>query len=176
MKFDCIIGIDPGSNGGIAIWSDKGVELKKMPKDIKEVAAILEAAKSGHNSLVLLERLNVRPDDTLVNYSAKTINYGKLYRIQKMMANYEQLRAVINLASLPLVLIHPLTWQSALKLRKNPFVSKAARKAQYKAVAALLYPSTKQTLWSADATLIMHYGRMKNGNLKWLADALNRSR
>ena len=38
MKIDCIIGIDPGSNGGIVVWRpNHNATAIKMPKDINEI-------------------------------------------------------------------------------------------------------------------------------------------
>ena len=49
MKVDCIIGIDPGANGGIAVYRVYGqkVDVLKMPK---ELSALTEPIRfrTGH--------------------------------------------------------------------------------------------------------------------------------
>ena len=85
---------------------------------------------------------------------------GKLYRIQKLIANFEHLKAVIEMCGVPYVLVHPLSWQTKLKLRKlGSREDKAQRKKRYQRAAASFYPEVRATLWNADALLIMHFGR-----------------
>ena len=40
MKVDCIIGIDPGANGGIAVYRVHGqkVDVLKMPKELSDLS------------------------------------------------------------------------------------------------------------------------------------------
>ena len=161
MKIDCIIGIDPGSNGGIVVWRpNHNATAIKMPKDINEIRDFLNYYKDICTPIVFLERLSVRPDD--VTPGADGVNMGKLYRIQKMMANFEQLKAIISVCDIPFVMVHPMKWQNELKLRAKTTRKKEGkneRKRRYKEVAGILYPELKPTLWNADATLIMHFGR-----------------
>lgn len=172
MKVDAIIGIDPGANGGICLIHDGRVELHKMPKDMQRLKGWLEYVKENYNPLAFLEKLSVRPDDVAVN--GDKANMGKLYRIQKMMANYEQLKATITYAGVPYIMVHPMSWQTRLHLRKKG-EEKAERKKRYKDIAASLYPTTKQTMWSCDATLIMHFGRyMLKNEMGWIRENLPR--
>lgn len=150
------VGIDPGANGGIAINRGGEVHLLKMPKTTLEFADILKAFHVG-STLVVIEKVGVRPDDVAVTDGA--VNFGKLYRVQKMVANFESLKTALNLSGLAYVTAHPMKWQSFLSVRING-MEKAARKRHFKEVAQSLYPQTKQTLWSSDATLIMHFGMM----------------
>ena len=158
MKIDCIIGIDPGANGGIVTWRPgEKITSIKMPKDLMELKSYLDWAKSVSNPIIFLEKLSVRPDDIIPGDGGA--NLGKLYRIQKMMANYEQLKLIISLCEIPYVMVHPMKWQNALKLRTGKKEEKSERKRRYKDVASQLYPELKATLWNSDATLIMHFGR-----------------
>lgn len=166
-KIDCIIGIDPGANGGITVWRRDEVRTVKMPHDLNALRDFLEWIKDvSEYPIVFLERLSVRPDD--VNVSGGSANMGKLYRIQKMMQNFEQLKAVLTVEEIPFIMVHPMKWQNALKVRIKG-EEKAERKRRFKDVAGRLYPAIKPTLWNADATLIMHFGRwaLKN-DIKWL--------
>ena len=171
MKIDCIVGIDPGASGGIVTWRpNHNITAIKMPKDINELKDYLLYLKSICSPIVFLEKLSVRPDD--VTLGADGVNMGKLYRIQKMLANFEQLKAIITVAEIPFVLIAPISWQQKLRIRiKNE--DKKDRKKRYKDIAQSLYPEIKQTMYSCDATLIMHFGRyMLANNMDWIKSNL----
>lgn len=50
---------------------------------------------------------------------------------------------------------------------------KSERKRRYKEIAGNLYPELKPTLWNADATLIMHFGRyILRNNPGWVRQNL----
>lgn len=159
IKIDCVIGIDPGANGGLAVFiPGNTVKAVKMPKDLMDLRDFFAYYAETYKPIIFLEKLTVRPDDITPDASGKA-NMGKLYRIQRMMANFEHLKALIETAGIPYVLTHPLTWQTKLKLRvKGQKEEKAERKKRYQEKAGSLYP-VKVTLWNADALLIMHFGR-----------------
>lgn len=171
MKIDCIIGIDPGAAGGIVVWRpNHNATAIKMPKDINEIRDFLNYYKEICTPIIFLEKLSVRPDDVTVGDTGA--NMGKLYRIQKMLANFEQLKAIITVAEIPFVLIAPISWQQKLRIRiKNE--DKKDRKKRYKDIAQSLYPEIKQTMYSCDATLIMHFGRfILQNNPRWVLENL----
>ena len=60
-----------------------------MPEDINDIRDYLNHLKTICSPIVFLEKLSVRPDD--ITPGADGVNMGKLYRIQKMLANFEQL-------------------------------------------------------------------------------------
>lgn len=159
ITINCILGIDPGSNGGIAIFvPGQNPKVVKMPKDITELRDFFEYYKDNFKAIVFLEKLSVRPDDVMVQGDRAAM--GKLYRVQKMMANFEHLKALIEMAGIPYVLVHPLSWQTKLKLRvRGVHEEKSDRKRRYKEAAAQYYPGIDVTLWNADALLLMHFGR-----------------
>lgn len=175
MKIDCIIGIDPGSSGGIAIFRPNNfLKVVKMPKSIDELKRFVEQYKEICNPIVFIEKLSVRPDD--VSVTDGKANMGKMYRIQTMMQNFEQLKATVHFLEVPYILVNPMKWQSELKLRVatgRKKEEKAERKKRYKEVAGRLYPEISQTLWSCDATLIMHFGRyVLQNNQTWVLENL----
>lgn len=175
IRISAVVGIDPGSNGGIVTWRpNQNIKAMKMPKDLTELRNYLEYLKSICSPIVFLEKLSVRPDD--ITPGADGVNMGKLYRIQKMMANFEQLKAIISVCDVPFVMAHPMKWQNELKLRakiSQKKEEKSERKRRYKEIAGNLYPELKPTLWNADATLIMHFGRyMLANNMDWIKSNL----
>lgn len=170
FNIDCVIGIDPGRSGGIAIYtSDSLTRVVKMPKETTDLRYLLQYYKERYRVLVFLEKLSVRPDDI-----GGENKMGKLYRITKLLANYEQLKATIESEGVPYVMVHPGKWTAALGLRKvRPDETKAERKARYKEFAARNYPGIKVTLWNADALNIMHFGRTILLNKpKWVAEQI----
>ena len=172
IKINCVIGIDPGRAGGIATFVmgkyKPFVTTVKMPKDIAELRDFFEYYAENYRPIVFLEKLSVRPDDVMSEGDKP--NLGKLYRIQKLMANFEQLKAVIESAGIPFVLVHPMSWQTKLKLRmRGRKEDKRLRKRRYVEAAQGFFPEVRATLWSADALLIMQFGRWALVNdLKWV--------
>ena len=160
LKINAVIGIDPGtSNGGIAVFiPGMNVKVVKMPKEITELRDFFSYYAENYHPIVFLEKLSVRPDDVMADGSRA--NMGKLFRIQKMMANFEHLKALIETAGIPYVLVHPLSWQTKLKLRERGMhEEKAERKRRYAEHAQKVYPGVSVALWNADALLLMHFGR-----------------
>lgn len=159
ITINCVIGVDPGASGGIAIFiPGRNPKVIKMPKDITELRDFFAYYRENYKPIVFLEKLSVRPDD--VTADGTQANMGKLYRIQKMMANFEHLKALIETAGIPYVMVHPLTWQTKLKLRvRGQHEEKADRKRRYQAHAGKIYPGINVTLWNSDALLILHFGR-----------------
>lgn len=171
IRISAVVGIDPGVNGGIVTWRpNEKITAIHMPKDVTELRNYLEFLKTICSPIVFLEKLSVRPDDVTVGDAGA--NMGKLYRIQKMLQNFEQLKAIITVAEIPFVLIAPISWQQKLRIRiKNE--DKKDRKKRYKDIAQSLYPEIKQTMYSCDATLIMHFGRfILQNNPRWVLENL----
>lgn len=160
IKISAVIGIDPGAKGGLAVFiPGNTVKAVKMPKDLMDLRDFFAYYAETYKPIIFLEKLTVRPDDITPDASGKA-NMGKLYRIQKMMANFEHLKALIETAGIPYCMCHPLVWQNKLNLRiKGVKEEKAERKRRYAKRAAELYPGTKVTLWNSDAILIAHFGR-----------------
>lgn len=160
IKINVVIGIDPGANGGLAVFiPGDEVKVVKMPKDLMDLRDFFAYYAETYKPIIFLEKLTVRPDDITPDASGKA-NMGKLYRIQRMMANFEHLKALIETAGIPYCMCHPLVWQNKLKLRiKGVKEEKAERKKRYQEKAQSLYPEVKVTLWNSDALLLMHFGR-----------------
>lgn len=175
IRISAVVGIDPGSNGGIVTWRpNQNIKAIQMPKDLTELRNYLEYLKTICSPIVFLEKLSVRPDD--ITTGSDGVNMGKLYRIQKMLANFEQLKATIAVCDIPFVMVHPMKWQNELKLRaktNRKKEEKNERKRRYKEIAGNLYQELKPTLWNADATLIMHFGRyILRNNPNWVRENL----
>ena len=166
MKIDCIIGIDPGKNGGIAVWRpNHKTEVIKMPDDLMDLRQWFDYMKTICRPLVFVEKVQLRPDDI-------TDNPGKAFRVQKLLSEFEKLKMIIAMCDVPFVLVHPLKWQNGLKLRVKG-EEKPERKKRYQRVAADYYPDVRATLWNADALMIMHFGRyILHNDPRWVLENL----
>lgn len=166
MKIDCIIGIDPGKTGGIAVWRpNHKTEVIKMPDDLMDLRQWFDYMKTICRPLVFVEKVQLRPDDI-------TDNPGKAFRVQKLLSDFEKLKMIIALCDVPFVLVHPLKWQNGLKLRVKG-EEKSERKKRYQRAAADYYPDIRATLWNADALMIMHFGRyILHNNPRWVLENL----
>lgn len=169
---DCIIGVDPGASGGIAVLHKNAkTQVYHMPREIDDLKELFKYYSETFETLAFIEKLSLRPDDVLVQGDGA--NMGKLYRVQKMMSNFEQLKIAAAFCNLSYCLVHPLKWQSTLNLRLKDKEEKSARKRRYAQIASNLYPSVNVRLWNADALLIAHFGRyMLQYNRAWIMQNL----
>lgn len=151
-EITCVIGIDPGKSGGIAVWrpGTKTYAIK-MPEDVMELESWIQYMKTITRPIVFIEKVQLRPDDVVGNP-------GKAFRVQKMLADFEKLKTILAISGVPYIKVHPQKWQNSLKLRVKG-EEKAERKKRYQRAAADYYPEVKATLWNSDALLIMHFGR-----------------
>ena len=166
MDAKTIIGIDPGASGGIAVYNHKGqITAVKMPKKVEDLSEYLLYIKENFNKpICFIEKVQ--------SFHSDTDDGGKRFGIQKMLANYEQLKTVLTLSKIPFVQVYPQSWQGGLNLRKKG-ESKKDRKNRYKAAALKYYPEIKPTLWSADALCIVQFGRLKfNTDVDWIIERL----
>lgn len=153
-----IIGIDPGANGGICYTLDNEhiTARKMMPVD--EFARFLESVKQ-YEPIVFLEKVNLHTTDLSIK--------GKIFRLDKLIENYNGIRAALDIVGIPYCMVHPMKWQSALGLRIKG-EAKSDRKKRYKEIASRLY-GINATLWSADAILLMRFGiNMMAQNPGWV--------
>ena len=139
-----IIGIDPGTNGGIAWIADGKPCVEKMPdtlQDLWEVIHLLEyhTEKYGGNCRAYIEQVHSSPQMGVK--SAFTFGNG-----------FGHLEMALTAAGIPFERVRPQVWQKALGCMTKGDKNITKRKAQE------LFPDIKATHWSSDALLIAHYG------------------
>lgn len=150
IKIDCVIGIDPGKSGGLAIWKAGQATVQiKMPADLMELKRFFMDKMEICNLIVFLEKVSMRPDD---------LQGGKAFGIAKMLADFNTLKNILTFLEIPFVLVNPTKWQNGLNLRAKG-EEKKDRKKRYQRFAQDNYKELKVTLWSADALCIMSFGR-----------------
>jgi hypothetical protein len=166
MELKTILGIDPGSGGGIALYNYKaGISVVKMPKNVSDLAEYLNYVKDTYEKpICFIEKVS--------SWKSDKDTGGKSFGIEKMLANFEQLKTVLTLAKIPFVQVYPQSWQHGLNLRKKG-EEKAQRKKRYKAAATQYYPEVRATLWNADALCIVQFGRLKfKADINWVMERL----
>lgn len=154
LNIDCIIGIDAGASGGITVWKPNAhIECIKMPKELMDLKELFAKLKSECKTpIVFLEKVQLRNDDLG--------NTGKAFRIQEMLNNYQRLKDILEFSDMPFVLVHPMSWQSYLKLRRKK-EEKKDRKNRYKHFAQECFPEVRATLWNCDASILVVFGKKK---------------
>lgn len=168
-----IIAIDPGASGGIAVFNKGRAQAVRMPKDVKKMQEyfrflIKTYASPTNNLMVFIEKVNAYRGD-------HDDNPGKMFGINKMLANYSQILTVIQLSNIQFIEVYPISWQSKLGLiwRKEK-LTKTERKNRFKTYAANCFPEIqKMTMAICDALCIIQFAlvKLKDDQL-WIDDHL----
>lgn len=141
-----IIAIDPGNNGGIAVYSvDKGrvIEVVKMPETPQELLRFLRLY--CFNSICYLEKVQGLPGMS----ASSMFNFGK---------GYGHLEMSLLACKIPTISVTPQKWQKTLQLGNKGNKSTTVWKNKLKAKAEQLFPYVgKITLAVSDALLILQY-------------------
>lgn len=138
-----IIGIDPGKNGGIAVYTEGVMQAWGMPKTEADIAELLgDFARSG--SFVLLEKVHSMPKQGVKS----TFTFGQ---------GYGFLRGCLVARRIPFDDVAPSTWQRSLGCLTKGDKNVTKQKAQQ------LYPDLDITHKTADAILIAEYARRTYG-------------
>lgn len=140
-----IIGIDPGSNGGIAWFSNGNVCVEKIPNDLKDLYEILrDISYNSHGNLELvhcyLEKVHSSPQMGVVS----AFSFGN---------GYGHIEMALTANRIPFEKVRPQTWMKDLDCMTKGDKNISKNKAQ------AMFPDIKVTHAIADALLIMSYGR-----------------
>ena len=164
-NIDLIIAIDPGKGGGIAIYRNGNINAVNMPKNAKEMHEYFTYLNSiSKNPICFIEEVSM--------FAGDQAKGGKSFNIAKMLMQFEQIKSMLSICNIPTIKVHPLTWQSRLKLRIKG-EEKPARKKRYKQIAQQEQPHLKVTLKSCDSLLILKFGRLVLQNdTNWISDRL----
>lgn len=145
------IGIDPGSNGGIAIIDEGIVKVRKMLKFIDLVYFFREFEPS--ETFVILEKVSTWRNDEDTP--------GKAMNIVKMVQGYQQIIDALTITGLHYMEENGYSWQKKLRVWKKGEDS-GERKNRYKEIARKIFSkkNIQVTLWNADALLLVNYCHM----------------
>ena len=161
MRVDTIIGIDPGKTGGIAIKFRNQYKVHKMPDSLLKIDEMLKFYKGIGSVLVILEQIRLH----------FTSDIAKVNRMQKMFAQYEQLKTLLVMNDIPFIEVGPTKWQSYLGLRTKRIrkMDRTERKRAYRDAIQSWWPE-KLNIDVADSVCLMVYGIR---NLKFNPDFIN---
>jgi hypothetical protein len=133
------IGIDPGTNGGIAWITDGKPCVEKMPDTLQDLWELLRDIASEGDCHAYLEQVSSSPQMGVV--SAFTFGRG-----------YGNLEMALTAAGIPFTRVRPQVWQKELGC-----LTKGDKNITRK-LASELFPTIKCTHAVSDALLIAKYG------------------
>ena len=146
MRYQTIIGIDVGTNGGIAWITDGKPCVEKMPGSLRDLWELIcditnhpRSTVDGRKYKAYLEQVHSSPQMGVK--SAFTFGNG-----------FGHLEMALTAAGIPFERIRPQVWQKAMGCMTKGDKNVSKRKAQE------LFPSIKVTHAIADALLIASYG------------------
>lgn len=148
VKDKKLIAIDPGKNGGIAIYSvdkDMLIEVIKMPPTPQELLNCLSRYQT--NSKCYLERVGGLPGMG----GSSMFNFGK---------GFGQIEMALIARKIPTMEVTPQKWQKTLQLGTKGHKSNSEWKNKLKIRAQQLYPNVSMTLALSDALLILEYAKI----------------
>lgn len=160
-----IVAIDVGAGGGIALYKDGTCEVIKMPRTVFEMWDYFSEVKQKYeNVTVFIEKVQAYVDEGAG---------GKKFGINKMLENKTELLTIIKLMRFKYVEVHPLSWQSTLKLRWKDKPDKPERKRRYRDYAQNCFPDLKVTLATADAICLVQFALTKiSSDINWIRTRL----
>ena len=148
MKYEIVLGVDPGANGGIA-WIDYNGKacVEKMPDSLQDLWELIcditsypKSSIDGRNYKAYIEQVASSPQMGVVS----AFSFGR---------GYGNLEMALTAAGIPFERVRPQVWQKALNCLTGG--SKNITKAR----AQELFPNIKCTHSVSDALLIAEYGR-----------------
>ena len=146
MKYQTIIGIDVGINGGIAWITDGKACVEKMPDTLQDLWELIRditnhprSSLDGRKYKAYIEAVSSSPQMGVVS----SFSFGR---------GYGNLEMALTAAGIPFERVRPQVWQKALGCMTKGDKNVSKRKAQE------LFPDRKITHATADALLIAHYG------------------
>ena len=141
-----VIGIDPGTNGGIAWITDGKPCVEKMPGSLRDLWDLIcditnhpRSTVDGRKYKAYIEQVHSSPQMGVK--SAFTFGNG-----------FGHLEMALTAAGIPFERVRPQVWQKAMGCMTKGDKNVSKRKAQE------LFPSIKVTHAIADALLIASYG------------------
>lgn len=163
-----VLGIDPGSSGGLAWVSDSNALAWKMPETERDLWELVRSLKV-QSEFAVLELVNAKPGT-----DGEQGPEGKA-PMRKMGAkgamafgeNVGLCRMALTGNAIPYERVAPGRWQRAFRLPtlKECGGSSTTKKNAHKARAQELFPALKITHAIADALLIAEYERRRRAGM-----------
>lgn len=146
-----MIAIDPGASGGIATRTVNGLEdAMKIPQTEGDILSTLKNLRTYHDT-ILIEQVGGYVGGAGSPGSAM-FNFGR---------GFGFILGVAMSLGYKIIMVRPQAWQKALSLGNSKGMSKTEWKNKLKAEAQRRFPKLSVTLSTADALLILEYGRLE---------------
>lgn len=141
------MGIDPGSNGGIAVLAPDGIvlDVTKMPDTPMDILEYIRLHSKGAKCII------------------EDVGHGIPGQSSSATAKFARHNGWLEMALLasgiPTTKVTPQKWQKYFQMHRGKDEEKTRYKNRLKERAQLLFPTVKVTLANADALLIAEYCR-----------------
>lgn len=148
------LGIDPGTNGGVAVVCDVGgglaVETHPMPEQPGDLVELLRSY--GTIAYAVCEKVGPnRGTGDRRQGASSMFTFGR---------GFGRIEASLVACGVPHEFYPPQVWQAAMGVRRTDKAeSDTAKKNRHKAAAGRLFPGVKITHAVADALLICEFAR-----------------
>ena len=168
-----IVAIDPGTSGGIAIFSKNRIQAVKMPSDVQKMDEYFKFILATYpNVVVFIEKVQAFTSDDDAP--------GKKFAINKMLANYQQILTVVKLNGFRFIEVYPVSWQSSLGLKlpkSEGDESKSQRKNRYKDFSQNCFPELKVNLNTCDALCLIQFALLKiSTDINWVRERIQNNK
>jgi crossover junction endodeoxyribonuclease RuvC len=150
-----LLALDPGLQGGVAhIRHGKLAQVYKMPVTEGDILELLKAlADPPEETTALIEEVS--------GFAGRPQPGSAMFKFGR---NFGFLLGVLQCHCVRIEFVRPARWQREFSLgTASNCESKTAWKNKLKAAAQRLYPNLKVTLNTADALLILEFGRRFHG-------------
>lgn len=153
-----LLAVDPGSSGGLALWSNKWDERQGEHK-----ALAWPYPETEGDCLEAIRKFSLFEQDRVAVVEAQVGVMGPNIKVSSAAMftfgrNYGFMLGVLQSLNWKIHLIRPMAWQKVLSTGAKKDHGKGWKN-HLKAMAQRLYPEIKVTLKTADALLILEYGR-----------------
>lgn len=144
-----ILSLDPGANGGIALYDGTTMTAIKMPDTYADIYNYLSEVQFSHEN---------------VECYMENVGHGMPGQSSKATATFARhcghLEMALFALGIPTTLVTPQKWMRHYSnaVGKSTDYEKTAWKNRLKAEAQRLFPKVKVTLATSDAILIANYG------------------
>lgn len=158
---NCVLAIDPGVSGGVAVAAFGKVASHAMPETEGDRLELIRSLKTaadieGTACVCVLEEVN--------GFVGKAQPGSAMFKFGE---HFGFIKGVVQALGIKLVLVRPQTWQKSFGLgTASRCASKGEWKNKLKAEAQRRFPELGVTLKTADALLILEWARAAQASVR----------
>ena len=158
---NCLLAIDPGVSGGVAVAAFGKVASHAMPETEGDRLELIRSFKTaadieGAACVCVLEEVN--------GFVGKAQPGSAMFKFGE---HFGFIKGVVQALGIKLVLVRPQTWQKSFGLgTASRCASKSEWKNKLKAEAQRRFPELGVTLKTADALLILEWARAAQASVR----------